>query len=206
MVEIRISELAHEFEDRLVFDRIDLDFGGDCLAVTGPNGSGKSTLLRIIAGLLTPTSGAADVVINDKTIPRHSLRDVVGMAAPGVRLYSELSVAENLRFLATARGLSPAHERLEQVLDQMHLRHRADDVVGTLSSGLRQRACLAAAVLHDPVVLLLDEPSSNLDEDGISSLRALIDAHRKRGMVIIATNDASEAALGSKRLQLGGRQ
>lgn len=200
MVEVRISDLAHEFEDRTVFQSLNFAFDGDCLAVTGPNGSGKSTLLRILAGLLTPTGGRASFVINGDEVSRESLRGVVGLAAPDVRLYSELTPRENLTFLARAR-LCQAD--VEAALNEAGLLARADDPVAELSSGLKQRAALAAALLHRPLVLMLDEPSSNLDESGREMVRRVIDSRRSEGMVILATNDPDEALLGAARLDLG---
>jgi len=200
---VRISNLAHEFDGREVFRSIDLAYDGSCLAVTGPNGSGKSTLLRILAGLLTPTSGEARFVVDGQDAPRERLRGMIGLAAPDVRLYAELSARENLRFLLRARGCGEIDERASSALERVGLCDRGDDRVGELSSGLRQRAALAAAIAHDPVILLLDEPSSNLDESGMRMLHGMIESRRASGLVIIATNDPDEAALASERLDLG---
>lgn len=203
MAGVRISNLAHEFDGREVFRSIDLAYDGSCLAVTGPNGSGKSTLLRILAGLLTPTSGEARFVVDGQDAPRERLRGMIGLAAPDVRLYAELSARENLRFLLRARGCGEIDERASSALERVGLCDRGDDRVGELSSGLRQRAALAAAIAHDPVILLLDEPSSNLDESGMRMLHGMIESRRASGLVIIATNDPDEAALASERLDLG---
>jgi heme exporter protein A len=206
VVGVRISSLTHEFEGREVFGTLDFAYDGACLSVTGPNGSGKSTLLRLLAGLLTPTSGDARLVLDGNELPRESLRQSVGLAAPDLKLYSELSARENLHFILRARRLNDIEGRTSSALREVGLADRADDPVQELSSGLRQRAALAAAIAHDPKVLLLDEPSSNLDELGIATVRALIEKRRQTGLVIIATNDADEAALGEGRLELGGAQ
>lgn len=203
MVGVRITGLTHEFEDREVFSSLDFAYDGSCLAVTGPNGSGKSTLLRILAGLLIPTSGTAFVALGGVPVPREHARDLIGLAAPDVRLYSELSPRENLRFLLKARGRSIAEDRVVRALERVGLAHRADDPVRELSSGLRQRAALAAALVHEPMVLLLDEPSSNLDETGTAMVREVIEEQARDGMVVIATNDPSEAALASAHLNVG---
>jgi heme exporter protein A len=200
---VRISNLAHEFDGREVFRSIDLAYDGSCLAVTGPNGSGKSTLLRILAGLLTPTLGEARFVVDGKDAPRERLRELIGLAAADVRLYAELSARENLRFLLRARGCLEIDERASSALERVGLGERGDDRVGELSSGLRQRAALAAAIAHDPVILLLDEPSSNLDESGMRMLDGIIESQQAGGLVIIATNDPDEAAVASERLDLG---
>lgn len=202
MVGVRISNLSHEFDGREVFSSRDFAYDGSCLAVTGQNGSGKSTLLRILSGLLTPYSGEAAIVVDGEPVTHEQLRTMIGLAAPDLRLYTELSARENLRFLLRARGVTEIEQRVIMTLERVGLVDRADDPVGELSSGLRQRAALAAAIAHDPKVLLLDEPSSNLDEAGISMLCGLIDAWRDRGLVVIATNDPDEAALGSERFDL----
>lgn len=204
MLSIQLSGLTHEFDSRTVFDSIDFEFDGRCLAVTGPNGSGKSTLLRIMSGLLTPSSGEARLTIDGVATSHDRLRDVVGLAAPGVRLYEELTALENIRFVLSARGLSP--RLAEAALEMVGLGDRANDAVSELSSGLYRRACLAAAIAHDPPLLLLDEPESNLDEAGRSVVDAIVERWRERGMVVIATNDPAEAARGEARLDLGGRQ
>jgi heme exporter protein A len=203
LIGIRITDLAHEYDEREVFHSVNFACDAPCLAVTGHNGSGKSTLLRIIAGLLVPTSGKASVLINGSALDRESLRAMVGMAAPDIRLYSDLTTRENLRFLLKARCSSYGEERISQVLDDVGLASRADDLVRELSTGLRQRACFAAAIVHSPGILLLDEPSSNLDSDGLAMVRSVIDSRTRRGMVVLATNDSAEAEIASACLDLG---
>lgn len=203
MAGVRISNLTHEFEGREVFSALDFAYEGACLAITGPNGSGKSTLLRILAGLLTPTAGEAKLVVDGDEVGRERVRTVIGMAAPDVRLYAELSARENIGFLLNARGLSEIEPRTTNALERVGLADRGDDAVGELSSGLRQRAALAAAIAHEPRILLLDEPSTNLDESGIRMLHGVVESQRAQGMVIIATNDPDEAGLASDRLELG---
>ncbi|MCX6346106.1 MAG: ATP-binding cassette domain-containing protein [Armatimonadetes bacterium] len=206
MISLSLSNLTHEYNERLVFQSVSFQFDGKCMSITGCNGSGKSTLTRIIAGLVTPIDGCVTVSVDGSSIARENLRDVVGLAAPDVRLYGELTARENLEFLSTARSAGIGKHRIGEVLEQVGLANRGNDPVRELSSGLRQRACFAAALLHEPLLLLLDEPSTNLDEDGISMLNEVIQAQMRRGMVIIATNDVQEAALGQKTLDLGGRQ
>ncbi len=202
MLGVRISSLTHEFDGREVFSSIDFAYDGSCLAITGPNGSGKSTLLRILSGLMEPISGEARLMIGGSPVSRQQARSVVGLCAPDIKLYPELSARENLLFLLKARGASDAERMSTSALEEVGLADRGDDPVRELSSGMRQRAALAAAVAHDPTVLLLDEPSSNLDEPGIRMVRALIDARRRKGLVVIATNDADEAAIADRTLDL----
>lgn len=206
MVGVWISNLTHEFDGREVFSSIDFAYDGPCLAITGPNGSGKSTLLRILGGLVVPCCGEANLVVDGKAVTRPQARTMVGVAAPDIKLYPELSARENLRFLLTARGLTAIESSVCSALEQVGLADRGDDPVRELSSGMRQRAALAAAIAHNPLVLLLDEPSSNLDESGILMLRDLIQARRQTGLVVLATNDSDEALIASERLDLGSQR
>lgn len=203
MVEIALSGLAHEFDGREVFRGLDFVCAKPCMAVIGPNGSGKSTLLRIIAGLLTPTAGTVSVSINGAALGRDALRASVGLAAPDARLYPELSTRENLRFLMKARGIGPCEERISNALARVGLADRADDPVAELSSGLGQRAALAAAIAHGPALLLLDEPMTNLDEGGMRLARGIIDSQREIGMVVFTATDAGDAATADIQLDLG---
>ena len=128
--------------------------------------------------------------------------DAVGLAAGDVRLYADLTPVENLRFLMAARGERADNDRLVRILQDVGLAHRADDPVRELSSGMRQRASLAAALVHRPPVLLLDEPTTNLDEDGVRVVHSIIAAQREWGMVVLATNDPADTCLGDSLLQL----
>ena len=203
MLSLRITQLTHEYDEREVFKCVDFAFDGACLAVTGPNGSGKSTLLRIIAGLLTPTCGTAEVLSDGSPITREILRNIVGLVAPDVRLYSELTTRENLDFLMKVRSSRASGSHVSEILEFVELKERADDPVRELSTGLRQRANFAAALVHKPYLLLLDEPTSNLDDDGIAMVRSVIERQKQIGMVVLATNDPTEADIADARLQIG---
>lgn len=203
MISLKLSNLAHEYEDRLVFSGINFDFSGGCLAITGHNGSGKTTLLKIMAGLITPTDGCAEIIVDGAAIRRDQLAEMVGFAGPDVKLYPELTPRENLQFLARSRGLPDAKRHIADALETVGLADRANDPVADLSSGLRQRACLAAAILHRPCITLLDEPSTNLDSMGIEAVHSIIRQQSETGLVVIATNDSTEANLAAKRIELG---
>lgn len=200
---LTISALTQEFDGRSVFRNLDFRFDGPRGSITGPNGSGKSTLLRIAAGLLTPTEGNTTLSIAGSAVPKDAVRDVVGLVAPDVHLYDDLSPRENLEFLARTRCMTSDKSAISRALEEVGLADRADDTVESLSSGLRRRACFAAALVHHPVLLLLDEPFTNLDEDGARMVRQVIEAHSERGMVLIATNNPVEAELAEVKLDLG---
>lgn len=171
---------------------------GAPVAIVGANGSGKSTLLKILAGVLVPTAGRVALSMDGRTIPDAERPRRVGFVAPYLQLYDPLTARENLAFLARARRLTPA--RVDAELEAVGLAARADDTVGTFSTGMRQRLRVAAARLHDPPLLLLDEPSATLDVAGRELVRTLLDPGR---LVVVATNDPSEVAWCTEAIDLG---
>ncbi len=177
--------------------------GGESLAVTGPNGSGKSTLLKILAGVLGPDSGRIRLSIGHVTIKDPDRALNTGMVAPYLNAYDGLTARENLRFLARARLYRNADGRIDELLDFVGLGRRADDLVGTFSSGMKQRVKFAAALLAEPVLLLLDEPRSNLDLDGLEMLTRVRERWLDSGrLVLTATNDADEAERADHRISV----
>jgi heme exporter protein A len=178
--------------------------GAGCLAILGTNGAGKSTLLRIVAGLLRPTSGSLELSIDGKAVPPAGRRHVVGFASPELSFYDEFTVGENLMFVAEARGMSERPERVRVALQRVGLLERIEDRVAALSSGMKQRLRLAFALLHEPPVLLLDEPGSHLDDVGRAVTEAIVAAHRETGLVMLATNDERERQLADSRVELRG--
>jgi heme exporter protein A len=176
---------------------------GRVLVVAGPNGAGKSTLLNILAGLLRPSRGEVVYREGGSPLPRAHWFERLGMAAPDMSVYEELSALENLRFFARLRGLHLEEPALQGLLEGLGLAPKEQKrAVGTYSSGMKQRVKLAQAVLHEPPVLLLDEPSSNLDESGHGVVADLVVRFRERAAVAVATNDPREMAWADARIDL----
>jgi len=176
---------------------------GAPLAVVGSNGSGKSTLLLLFAGLLAPTGGAVRLEVEGRAVEPRDVPRAVGYVAPALDLYDALTARETLAFLARARALPEAAVRIDATLARVGLADRADDPVAAFSTGMRQRLKLATAILHDPPVLLLDEPGATLDAAGRDLTASLVgDASR---VLVLATNDPAEAALCSRRVELAVR-
>jgi len=174
---------------------MNLEFeGGHSTAITGSNGSGKSTLVRILAGLLQPTRGEVLLKVNGHRVENEVRPLSCGLVAPYLNVYDGFTPRENLDFLAKARGISEREHRISDVLDQVQILARADDAVNTFSSGMLQRVKIACALLSDPPVLLLDEPTATLDLGGVAMVRSVIDNALEKGtIVIVATNEPEEA-------------
>ena len=175
---------------------------GEALLVTGPNGSGKSTLLRCLAGILAPDGGRIDYQEDERALDLAERRLRIGYVAPDLAFYSELTVAENLQFFARLRRVSP--ERGFEVLDRLAL--PTDRMVGTLSSGMRQRLRWGWALLHRPRLLLLDEPFQNLDAPGEEGTRALLREHLEQtpgGLAVIANPASLEIDRVTAHIDLG---
>jgi len=201
---LQLEKVRHSFGSRPVLRGIYADVpAGEALVVTGPNGSGKSTLLRIIAGLLRPDSGFVRLREGGRELSLAERRRALGMVAPDLRLYHELTALENLRFFALLRGLELTEADLQERLEQVGLGGRGSDLVGGFSSGMRVRLKYAQAMLHEPPLLLLDEPTANLDVQGREFVEAVIERQRQRGILILATNDPRETEHGQQVLSLG---
>ncbi|HRE48641.1 MAG TPA: ABC transporter ATP-binding protein [Aggregatilineales bacterium] len=170
---------------------------GACLALLGANGSGKTTLMRILAGLSRPTSGKATV--GGWAIPQEAahVRPNIGFIGHQTLLYDDLTALENLLFYATLYGVprSDAERRAADLLGRVGLGRRATDRAGTFSRGMGQRLALARALMHDPAVLLFDEPYTGLDPSGAAFLDTLIAEWRGAGKTILLTlHDLTRAA------------
>ncbi len=160
--------------------------GGEALLVTGPNGSGKSTLLRCLAGLLAADGGEILLREEGRNLPLAERRRGVGYLAPDLAFYEELTTAENLDFFARLRRVAPARGRA--LLDRVGLPH--DRAVAALSSGMRQRLRWAWALLHEPRLMLLDEPLQNLDPAGAALAGQLVGEHLAAGGLAVVASPA----------------
>jgi heme exporter protein A len=180
---IELQGLTRRYGDREALSDVSLALDpGRTLVVFGPNGAGKTTLLRVLATLLRPHAGTVRVL--DHELPREgwAVRGRVGFLGHASLLYRDLTARENLRFHARLHGIGAA--RVDELLDAVGLRERADDPVHTYSRGMVQRAAVARAVLHDPALLLLDEPTANLDPHATELVDPLIGAGSGRTRVV----------------------
>jgi len=201
-----LDGLVRRFGERTVLDDVSLTLpAGASLVVFGPNGAGKSTLLRILATLLRPHRGEVRILGEPLPDRAWAVRGRVGLLTHEPLLYSDLSARENLRFHARLHGV--AADRVEMLLDAVALRVRADDPIHTFSRGMVQRVAVCRAVLHDPEVLLLDEPRANLDPAAAELVEPLIGRSSGRTRIITSHDPAGGLAEGDLALGLrGGRQ
>ncbi len=173
--------------------------------IVGPNGSGKSTLLRTLAGLKRPAEGSVRWAADAVPLGRADLRRWAGLAAPEIQLYEDLSARENLEFLGRLRGLARPAEAAQSGLEEAGLAARGHERPHAFSSGLRQRLRLVASWLAEPRLLLLDEPSSNLDAAGRTWLWERVRERARRALCVVATNQLSELGADEPRLDLTPR-
>lgn len=179
---------------------------GELVALLGPNGSGKSTLLRVITRVTRPTYG--DLSVFGESRSSDEVRRRLGVLPAQSYLYGELTALENLRFAAVMYGLDAKVEALDEALANVGLAHVGDEQVRTFSSGMRKRLALARATLHDPELVLLDEPYGALDVEGIEWVDRFVSGLREAGKTaVIATHEIGRAlALCDRAVALrGGR-
>jgi heme exporter protein A len=199
---ISLEAVERRFGERIALSDVSVRVEeGQTLVVFGPNGAGKTTLLRVLAGLLRPHAGAATVL--GASLPGESwkLRGKVGYVAHEPLLYRDLTPRENLRFHARLHGV--AHSRIDAVLDAVAMAGRADDELTELSRGMVQRIAVARAVLHDPPLLLLDEPWAGLDPAAVELLAPVIGPASGKTRVVVTHDvagglDEADVALGLK--------
>jgi heme exporter protein A len=197
---IELRGLVRHFGERIVLRQVSVQVpAGATLAVLGRNGAGKSTLLRILATLLRPHAGEVSVLGERLPARAWAVRGRLGLLAHEPLLYRDLSGRENLGYHARLHGVPPA--RVEQVLDAVGMRERADEPVRQLSRGMVQRLAVGRTVLHSPSVLLLDEPLANLDPAATGLVAPLIG--RDSGLTRVITSHDPRAALAEADLVLG---
>jgi heme exporter protein A len=203
-ISFSVESLSKVFNRRMIFENVAFSLtGGQSVAITGKNGSGKSTLAKILCGLLSPTKGRVVCTIAGTVIDPAKMYQHVGLVSPYITMYEEFSGIENLTAFSRIRGLrNDSMENPETLLKTFGIYDRRHDEVRTYSSGMKQRLKYAAALLHRPEILVLDEPTANLDEEGIGVVRSTMRAQRESGILIIATNDKEDLAFAQNCVDL----
>lgn len=196
MITLTVKQLKKSFGPNIVFSDVSFSHQANALGIAGSNGSGKSTFLKCLGSLLPPSAGNITWQDNGTALNKTALKNKLGYAAPYINLYNELSCRENLEFISKVRHQSDSIKTKDLWLSKVGLKNAIDQPFGKLSTGQQQRLRLASALFYDPDILLLDEPGSNLDEEGRNLIKEIVtafDAPDK--LIIIASNNPDELDL-----------
>jgi heme exporter protein A len=200
---IRCAALVRRFGERPALAGLDLEVArGETVIVTGPNGAGKTTLLRVLATVLRPTSG--EVTVGGHALPRAAMRvrPAIGYIAHEPLVYPGLTAHENLTLFAALYDVEA--DRVGPALELVGLGRRGGDLAGEFSRGMLARLAIARATLHDPELLLLDEPTAGLDADGHTVLAELLERRRGRTALIATHEPERFAAFATRRITVDG--
>jgi ABC-2 type transport system ATP-binding protein len=192
---IEINQLTKRYGSLTAVDNVSFQVApGEVLGFLGPNGAGKSTTMKMITGFLAPTSGSVRVAGHDVESAPIAAKTCMGYLPEGAPGYSEMSVRNFLDFIANVRQLNGdrRRSRLDDVIGRLGLGSVLDQVIETLSKGFKRRVGLAQALLHDPLVLILDEPTDGLDPNQKHEVRTLINAMAKDKIIVISTHILEE--------------
>ncbi|MBE0539231.1 MAG: ABC transporter ATP-binding protein [Ignavibacterium sp.] len=190
---IEAVELNKSFGRRLIFNDLQFKFDNSGIyGISGPNGSGKSTLVKIIAGIIGASKGKIIHKLDNKEIAEENLHNHIGFVSPYLVLYEEFSTYENMKLFAEIRGTKFNGDRVDYLLEKFLLYKRKDDLLKTYSSGMKQRVKFIFALMHTPELLILDEPTSNLDDEGKNSVYELIKEEGQKNIVLIASNEKND--------------
>jgi heme exporter protein A len=198
-----VDKICKNFGEKKILRDISFNLSaGKSVAIVGPNGSGKTTLVRIICGLIRPSSGSVMYIENDTEIAFQNVYRSLGLVSPYLQLYEELTAGENLKFIAKMKRISDAEDKIAYLMNRLNLAGREEDQVKTFSSGMHQRLKYIFALLGDPKILVLDEPTSNLDSDGIDRVYEIMNDQKKDKILLIATNDQMDLKYGDFQVEV----
>ena len=202
---LRADGIGKNYDLRPVLSGISFDISqGEILGIAGSNGSGKSTLMKILANVLERSAGEVAWEIDAHPIDPDRLHPHIGFVSPYLNLYTEFTGREHLLLLNDLRGSTFSSQHAESLIERFGLQSRFSDRLGDYSSGMFQRAKLILALAHDPAFLFLDEPATNLDEDGIRAMYHEVETGRAERVTVIASNDANDLDRCSSIITLGG--
>jgi heme exporter protein A len=188
---LAVIDVARHFGRRKALSQVTFTCdAGEIVGLLGPNGAGKSTLLSILATLLSPSAGRVEYGAQTAEQGGADVRRCIGLLAHDLFLYPELTARENLTFFAQLYGLADARRVVGQALERAGLSSRGDDLISGFSRGMRQRVALERALLHDPRLILLDEPFTGLDQASTAALVERLQERQRAGcLLVVATHD-----------------
>ena len=198
-VSIETTNITRRFDSFLAVDRLSFRVAeGEVFGILGPNGAGKTTTIRILACLISPSTGSATVAGHDIVSNAQRIREAVGILTENPSLYERLTAYENMNFFAEAYNLSNAQERksrIKALLDFFNLWERRDDKVSKFSKGMKQKLAIARALVHDPPVLFLDEPTAGLDPEAAKGIRELVEnlSKHEKHTIVLSTHHLEDA-------------
>jgi ABC-type multidrug transport system ATPase subunit len=191
-MKIRLTKVGKRFNREWIFRNLDFEFHSQrSYAITGPNGSGKSTLLQIIAGATTFNEGTIEYLLAENKLQEEKFYANISIAAPYLELIEEMTLMEFLQFHSALKSWLPGNDP-KKIISILGLGEAAKKQIRYFSSGMKQRVKLAQAIFSDVAVVLLDEPCTNLDEEGIALYKTLINDHCKNRLLIVSSNDMQE--------------
>ena len=200
---IQSQNLSKLFGRRLIFKEINFIWSEKGIfGISGPNGSGKSTLVKIVAGLIAASSGKIIHKNSGGEIISEELRNHIGFVSPYLILYEEFSAWENLNIFAKIRAIEFNEKKIIDLLDRLKILHRKDDLVKTYSSGMKQRLKFVFALMHSPELIIFDEPTSNLDDEGKETVYSIVKNESKNSVVVLASNEKTDLSYCTEILYL----
>ncbi len=192
MMKIRLTNVGKRFNREWIFRHLNIEFSSaKSYAIIGPNGSGKSTLLQIIAGAVLFNEGEIEYYLSEQKIESEKIYAHISIAAPYLELVEEMTLIEFLHFHSALKPLLP-NITSQQIISILHLNDAAQKQIRYFSSGMKQRVKLAQAIFSNTQVVLLDEPCTNLDDEGIALYKNLVNTYCKNRLLIISSNDKQE--------------
>jgi ABC-2 type transport system ATP-binding protein len=194
---VRIEQVIKQYKDadRPAVNGLSLTISkGEIYGLLGPNGAGKSTTVMMICGLLAPDSGKIKVFDTNPTLHGSEVRSKIGVATQDIALFPSLTAMENLNYLSRIYGLKPDKKKIEALVDRFGLKAKAHKLVSSYSGGMKRRLNLIASVLHDPALLILDEPTAGVDVQSRTMIIEYLEEMNSKGMTIIYSSHILEEA------------
>lgn len=194
-IELTAENISKTYSGKIIFKNFSINLkSGESVAILGRNGSGKSTLIKLLTGLIASNKGKVNLKINESSVPQNLWYPHIGLISPYLNLYDELTGFENLEFFCNLRNNSGTDmkEKIDFYLNKVRLFEKRNEPLKNYSSGMKQKLKLIFAVLNEPGILYMDEPRSNLDTEGIDIICQTAEEQKKKGILIVATNDTDD--------------